>query len=139
MFQNNLFNPPRRVVARRFPSSPLANRAWCPRHSAAECPLLKFTSVNIDENASRLQSVQYILRFFPEKCIWCERGTQTMCIFDYWDQLGPWDALGCSGDALGRYFRPAGDALESDFQIQIQIQRFRDSDSDSGSHSDSAS
>ena len=86
MFQNMFLNPPRRVAARRFPSNPLANRAWCPRHSAAACPLLKFASVNINENASRLQSVQYLLRCFPEKCIWCERGSQKMCIFDH---LGP--------------------------------------------------
>ena len=65
------------MVAREFVSDPgdlfllciCRDRAWCLRHSAAEWPLLKFTTVNINEKSSRLHFVQYILQYFSWKCI----------------------------------------------------------------------
>ncbi len=44
-------------------------RATCLRHSAVESPLLKFTTVNINEKSSLLHSVQYIYRLFLENRI----------------------------------------------------------------------
>ena len=65
------------MVAREFISNPgdsfllciCRDRAWCLRHSAAEWPLLKFTTVNINEKSSRLHFVQYIQRLFLENRI----------------------------------------------------------------------
>ena len=43
--------------------------ATCLRHSALECSLLEFTLVKNAIKSSRMQNVQYVLRFFLEICI----------------------------------------------------------------------
>ena len=59
----------RRSAAEHFLLFFTVLRATCLRHSAVESPLLKFTTVNINEKSSLLHSVQYIYRLFLENRI----------------------------------------------------------------------
>ena len=60
--------------------------AWCLPHSASVCSLSEFTFVIYNENAPRMQTVQYIHQYFLEICISRERCTQQFgSIFSFSD------------------------------------------------------
>ena len=85
--------PPER--RREVPGSLLCagcrDRAWCLRHSAVESPLLKFTTVNINETSSRLHSAQYVYRFFWENRIPSNTSIDIFVDFHCFRLLGPPD------------------------------------------------